>query len=163
MTTTTTIQTIPLTKLVASKQNVRRTNVTASLDELCASIAAHGLLQSLSVMPVVDGDGADTGKFHVIGGGRRLAALKRLAKEKKIAKSFEVPCVIAQGEAEELSLVENIVRERLHPADEYEAFKKLQDEQGLSVDDIAARFGVTPRVVQQRLRLGAVSPRLMKG
>ncbi|MBM6595410.1 ParB/RepB/Spo0J family partition protein [Microvirga pudoricolor] len=162
MTATTIIQTIPLTKLVASKQNVRRTNVTAGLDELCASIAAHGLLQSLSVMPVVDGDGAETGKYHVIGGGRRLAALKRLAKEKRIPKAFEVPCLIAQGEAEELSLVENVVRERLHPADEYEAFKKLQDEQGLSVDDIAARFGVTPRVVQQRLRLGAVSPRLMK-
>src|SRR5258708_11050168 len=50
----------------------------------------------------------------------------------------------------------------MHPADQFEAFKKLAEERGFSAEEIAARFGVTPHVVRQRLRLGAVSPKLME-
>ena len=49
----------------------------------------------------------------------------------------------------------------MHPADQYEAFAKLHSEEGMSAEDIAARFGVTAAVVRQRLKLGAVSPKLM--
>ena len=48
---------IPLSKLVPSGANVRRTGCDAGIEELAASIAAHGLLQSLSVRPVTDGSG----------------------------------------------------------------------------------------------------------
>ena len=48
----------------------------------------------------------------------------------------------------------------MHPADKFEAFKKLAD--GAGRDTIAAEFGVTPRVVEQRLKLAVVSPKLMK-
>lgn len=157
---TTIIRDIPLSKLVPSAHNVRRTGRENGIEELAASIAAHGLLQSLSVRPVLDGEGAETGRCEVVGGGRRLAALKLLAKRKQISKSAPVPCLIAEGE--ELSLAENVVRENLHPADQYEAFKRLVDEHGSGAEEIAARFGVTPQVVRQRLRLGAVSPKLMQ-
>ena len=50
----------------------------------------------------------------------------------------------------------------MHPADQFEAFKKLADERGFGAEEIAARFGVTAQVVRQRLRLGAVSPKLMQ-
>lgn len=62
----------------------------------------------------------------------------------------------------EISLDENVTRENMHPADQFEAFRKLADERGFGAEDIAARFGVTPHVVRQRLRLGAVSPKLMQ-
>jgi ParB family chromosome partitioning protein len=132
------------------------------VEELASSIAAHGLLQSLSVRPMLDSEGAETGKFAVCGGGRRLAALQLLAKRKQIAKTYLVPCLISEGDEEEASLAENIVRENLHPADQYEAFKRLADEQCCGAEEIAARFGVTPQVVRQRMRLGAVSPKLMQ-
>ncbi|MGO1079315.1 ParB/RepB/Spo0J family partition protein [Inquilinus sp. CA228] len=128
---TTIIRDIPLSKLVPSAQNVRRTGRENGIEELAASIAAHGLLQSLSVRAVLDGEGAETGKYEVIGGGRRLAALKLLAKRKQISKSAPIPCLIADGEGEELSLAENLVRENLHPADQFGAFKRLADEHGL--------------------------------
>ncbi len=160
--TMTTLKDIPLNKLVPSPANVRRTGREAGLEDLAASIAAHGLLQSLAVRPLVDGDGAETGKFEVIGGGRRLAALKLLAKRKAVAKTAPVPCLIHDaGVAEELSLAENVVRASLHPADEVEAFERLHREHGFGAEEIAARFGVSPAVVRQRLRLGAASPRLM--
>ena len=47
--TTTTMTTIALSKLTASKSNVRRVESEAGLTELCASIKAHGLLQNLTV------------------------------------------------------------------------------------------------------------------
>lgn len=48
----------------------------------------------------------------------------------------------------------------MHPTGQYEAFAKLHSEEGMSAEDIAARFGVTAAVVRQRLKLVAVSPKL---
>ena len=117
---------------------------------------AHGLLQNLQVRP-----GAK-GKFEVVAGGRRLAALQRLAKAKAIGKTEEIACHVMNGEdASEISLAENIVRLPMHPADQYEAFKGMAD-QGKGPQEIAARFGCNPAVVKQRLKLANVSPRLME-
>jgi ParB family chromosome partitioning protein len=156
------IQEIPLNRLVPSTANVRRTHREGGVEELAASIAAHGLLQSLNVRAELDGEGRETGKFRVSGGGRRLAALKLLAKRKQLAKDTPVPCIVSEADEEEASLAENVVRENLHPADQFEAFRRLADERGFGAEEIAARFGCTPQVVRQRLRLGAVSPKLLQ-
>ena len=74
------IQLIALNNLVASPRNVRKQDRKADIDALAASIAAHGLLQNLCVVPTADD------KYEVDAGGRRLAALKQLAKQKVIAK-----------------------------------------------------------------------------
>ena len=66
--TTTSTDTIPLNKLAAWSGNVRKTGADTGLAELAASIAAHGLLQSL----VVRKD--KKGKFAVVAGRRRLRA-----------------------------------------------------------------------------------------
>lgn len=47
----------------------------------------------------------------------------------------------------------------MHPADQFETFKKLAEERGFGVEEIAARFGTTSHVV---LRLGAASPKPMR-
>ena len=150
-----TIETIPLNQLVPSTANVRKTGAKDGIDGLAASIAAHGLLQNLSVRP-----GAG-GQYEVVAGGRRLAALRLLAKQKKIAADYPVPCHACEGEdAAEISLAENEMRLPMHPADQFEAFKKLAD-QGKGPEEIAARFGTTARIVEQRLKLAVVSPRLI--
>jgi ParB family chromosome partitioning protein len=151
----TTIQNIALNKLVMSKANVRKTGAEEGIAELAASIAAHGLRQNLNVRE------ADKGRFEVVAGGRRLRALKKLVKDGLMAKDAEVPCrVLAEGEdASEISLVENAMREPMHPDDQFVAFQQLV-EAGKSVEDVAARFGVTPAVVERRLKLARVSPKL---
>jgi ParB family chromosome partitioning protein len=150
------LMTIPLSQLRPSAANVRKTDTARGLDELAASILAHGLLQNLTVRK------ADKGShYEVVAGSRRLAALKRLAKAKRLPKGFEVPCRVLSGtDGVEVSLAENVVRAPLHPADQFEAFSALHD-QGQGMQEIAARFGATPTLVQQRLKLAAVSPRLM--
>ena len=83
------------------------------------------------------------GKFTVVAGGRRLAALKMLAKSGSIAKDYPVPCnVVAEGQAVETSLAENIHRVAMDPLEECEAFSALRA-QNIEADDIARRFGVT--------------------
>src|SRR5579883_712064 len=154
---------IPLSKLVPSAANVRKTGGEVGLEELAASIAAHGLLQNLPVRSVLNEAGAETGKFEVVAGGRRFAALKLLAKRKRIAKGAPVACnVLVDGDPVEISLAENVTQLPMHPADQYEAFERLRREQGLTADDIAARFGLTAAAVRQRMKLGAVSPALMQ-
>ena len=53
------------------------------------------------------------------------------------------------------------MRQAMHPADQFEAFRQMVDA-GRSVEEVAARFGVTVLLVTQRLKLARVSPRLMK-
>jgi ParB family chromosome partitioning protein len=131
---------------------------------LAASILAHGVLENLIVSPAGDARGKQA-VFEVAAGGRRYAALKLLVKRRKIDPDYEVPCQVRAGSngcsLVEISLAENLVRAPLHPADQYDAFAALRAE-GLSVDDIGARFGLTSGFVAQRLKLAAVSPRLMK-
>lgn len=154
---------IPLNKLERSKENARKTEPSAEVDALAASIEVHGLLQNLTVRPLQGKDGPN-GRYEVVAGARRLEALKLLAKTRRLPKDAEIPCAVLTddraGDAAELSLAENVMRVPLHPADQFEAFLALQ-QGGLGPEEIAARFGVTPKVVLQRLKLAAVSPRLM--
>ena len=155
---------IPLNKLKKSPKNARKTpHSEAAIEAYAASIAAKGILQNLVVEPELDGEGAATGFYFVtIGEGRRLAQLLRV-KRKEIKKTEPIRCIVdTDNDPHEISLDENVTRENMHPADQFEAFKKLADERGFGAEEIAARFGVTPHVVRQRLRLGAVSPKLMQ-
>lgn len=155
---------IPLNKLKKSPRNARKTpHSGAIIEAYAASIAAKGILQNLVVEPECDGQGAETGFYFVsIGEGRRLAQLLRV-KRKQIKKTEPIRCVIdTVNDAHEISLDENITREDMHPADQFEAFRELHEERGWGAEEIAARFGITAHVVRQRLRLGAVSPRLMQ-
>jgi len=148
---------VALSRLVSRStgRNVRKTP-RMSIPELAASIQRVGLLQNLIVIASADGE-----HYEVVAGGRRLAALKLLAKKHRIAKDWEVPCLqVADGTARTASLTENVQREAMHPADQFEAFAALVAE-GRPIEDIAADFSVTPLVVQRRLKLANVSPRLM--
>jgi ParB/RepB/Spo0J family partition protein len=151
---------IPFNKLVLSQSNVRRVKAGVSIEQLAESIALRTMLQSLSVRAVVDADGQETGMFEVPAGGRRYRALELLVKQKRMAKTQPVPCVVRNdGIAEDDSFAENDERLGLHQLDQFRAFQVLHDG-GMSEEDIAARHFVTSAIVKQRLRLASVSPKL---
>jgi ParB family chromosome partitioning protein len=148
---------IPFNKLVLSDRNVRRILTGLSIEELAEDIAQRSLLQSLSVRPIAGREGF----YEVQAGGRRFRALERLVAQKRLAVDAPIPCIVREdGILEEDSLAENVQRQNLHPLDQFRAFQALSD-QGLGIDDIAARFFVTPQIVKQRLKLTSVSPRLL--
>jgi ParB family chromosome partitioning protein len=155
---------VPLNKLKKSPRNARKTpHSEAHIEALAASIAAKGMLQNLVVEPETNADGEPTGSYFVtIGEGRRLAQMLRV-KRKQIKKTEPIRCVLdTENDATEISLDENVTREAMHPADQFERFRELAENRGWGAEEIAARFGVTAHVVRQRLRLGAVSPKLMQ-
>jgi len=158
--------TVPLSKLVLSPKNVRKTYSTEEVEEMAASIAVkgRGLIQNLGVVEQVDTDGTPTGMWEVVAGGRRFRGLALLTERKRLAVNAPIPCRrVADENAIDTSLAENEDRKALHPADAYEAFAALhKDGKGLGIEEIAARFSVAAHAVRQRLRLGTVSPMLLK-
>ena len=152
---------IPFDKLLLSQSNVRHVKAGVSIEELAEDIARRGLLMGLSVRAVTDEAGAETGMFEIPAGGRRYRALALLVKQRRLAKTAPVPCVVrTDGLAEEDSLAENIQRAPLHPLDQFRAFLALRAK-GQTEEEIAANQFVSVAVVKQRLRLASVSPKLL--
>ncbi|CAH0353855.1 MULTISPECIES: ParB/RepB/Spo0J family partition protein [Sphingomonadales] len=155
---------VPLAKLKKSPKNARKVpHGEAAIAALAASIQHKGLIQNLVVEPETKEDGTPTGNYLVTAGeGRRLAMLLR-AKRKQIKKSEPVRCWLdTANDPSEISLDENVTRTPMHPADQFERFRELSDGKGWGAEEIGARFGVSAGVVKQRLRLGAVSPKLLQ-
>ena len=149
---------IPLSMLVPAPENVRRYMSDAGIQELSASILSQGLLQNLTVRK------NQQGKYEVKAGGRRLRALKELAKKNLIAKDYVAPChKLTKQNDVEIALAENMVREAMHPADEIEAFAVLHDGgRGMTAEMIGDRFGISYMSVRRRLKLGNVSPKIIQ-
>jgi ParB family chromosome partitioning protein len=147
---------IAVTQLEKSKLNARRTGGKVGMDELKASLLAHGLMQNLVVTDTGDG------YFRVIAGARRLEAIRSLQAEGKLPDDFAVPCqVVTEDHALEMSLAENTVRLAMHPADQFEAFAALIDK-GDTAAEVARRFGVEEGLVLKRMKLARVAPQLLK-
>lgn len=154
---------VPLNRLKASPKNARKTpHSPATIEAFAASIKAKGVLQPPVVEIERDGEGAPTGNYLVTIGEGRRQGLRLLAKRKAIKRTHPVRVIVdAENDAHEISLDENMTREAMHPADQFEAFQRLADEKGYGPDEIGARFGVSAHVVRQRLRLGSAAPELM--
>ena len=146
---------VPLDHLVLSESNVRRALREDGIAELAALIDSQGLLQRLAVVAQSDG------RFAVVAGGRRLRAMQRLLAAGRWCASQPVECKLYDdARAVEVSLAENCGREPMHPADEMEAFRRLIDE-GVSLAQVAGRFGVSVLTVERRLKLARLAPRFL--
>lgn len=155
-------QLIPLNRLKKSPRNVRQVPHTkAHIEALASSIAAQNQIQNLVVETEKDEGGKPTGFYLVnVGEGRRLAQLLRV-KRKQIKATEPVRCIVDDThDAQALSLAENDIRANMHPADQFDAFKRLIDS-GLSAETVAAQFGVSPLVVTRRLKLANVAPEFL--
>ena len=115
-----------------------------SLDELANSIREHGIIQPLILTKDETGD-----HYTLIAGERRLRAAKLVGLE-------SVPCIVRQASEQErleLALIENIQRENLSPLDSAHAYLKLQEEFGLTQDQVAERVGKSRVAVTNTIRL----------
>ncbi len=159
MTVTQELVTIRVRDLVISPKNVRQTP-SRTLKELAASIKHHGLIEPLVVQDV-PAKGKQPSHTEVIDGGRRLRSLNMLIDAGDLDPEHRVLCAVYKGDAaHEISAAANM-HEAMHPADEFEAFRTMIDS-GSSIEEVAARFGVSPLTVQRRLRLANVSPKLVQ-
>jgi ParB family chromosome partitioning protein len=128
------------------------------IEEMAASIVARGVTTPLTVR-------MEEGAWRALDGGRRLAALRFLVDENKLAdgEDFPVPITFFEGDDEaaaEVSLISFVHRRDLHPVEEFERFVELQERFGLDAQAIAARTGKTVAFVKGRLRLSRLSPKV---
>jgi ParB family chromosome partitioning protein len=139
---------IPLEQLKLSNLNVRKKGGKEVAD-LIPSIRSLGIVQPLLVRPNCEG-------FEIVAGQRRYHAAVALAEE---GFAEPLPCLIMEegedAKAIEASLAENIARLPMDEIDQYKAFAHLRGE-GLDAAEIASRFGVTERLVQQRLAIAGI-------
>ena len=161
MTTSFAPLTIAIGDLVAHPANERtnspETYASENIAHLKASIAVLGLLQPLLVQKI-------DGKFGVLAGGRRHAALLELAAD-KTAKGFtnrtKIDCRLVPDDCDvttALSLAENITQAPMNAIDEFEAFARMMEVDGQTPETIARTFGTTVAAVKGRLRYGLIHP-----
>lgn len=120
---------------------------TTALDELAASIAAHGLLQPLVVTPAAEG-------YVLVAGERRWRACQLAGVER-------VPVVVRTVGPQEmlaLAVIENVQREDLNPLEAAEAYQQLMREFDLSQADVAALVGKSRVAVANTVRLLGLAP-----
>lgn len=133
----------PIEDVYPSAEQPRRRFDDAELDELAASIRAHGVIMPLVVRP------RPAGGYLLIAGERRWRAAQRAGRH-------DVPVVIQDvdsREAFERALVENLQRADLNPIEEATAYHRLVEEFGLAQDEVAARVGKDRSTVANAIRL----------
>jgi ParB family chromosome partitioning protein len=138
------IKELPLAKVVPNPEQPRMTFHEETLQELAASIREHGVLQPILVRPAGD-------DYQIIAGERRWRASKLAGKE-------TIPAIIERFDdatALEIALIENLQREDLSPLDEAIIYKKMTDELGYSIRNLASKLGKDKGYVENRLRLAS--------
>src|SRR6266436_3238586 len=123
----------------------RRRFAEAELDALAQSIREKGILQPLLVRPLT-GEEAD---FELVAGERRWRAAQRVGLH-------EIPVIIrpmADSEALEIALVENLQREDLSPLEEAGAYSRLMEEFGRTQASLAEALGKSRSHVANTVRL----------
>lgn len=152
-----TTATVPLSALLPSKENPRRSYDQKSIEGLASTIETDGIIHNLTVRP------EKAGKYRVVAGMRRYLALHHLLKKGAIKRSYRVPIKIRKGATSKqlirLATVENVQREALDPIDEAEAFAKLL-QGGAKIEDLAAETGVSVPTVRRRLALSDLSKKV---
>ena len=147
------LQHIDLADLKTAAVNVRK-HGGREVGDLVSSIRSLGVLQPLLVRPNCEG-------YEIVAGQRRYRALLKLAEEGCVEP---VPCIVMQdgddARAIEASLAENTARLPMDEIDQYKAFAALVKE-GAEPEEIAGRFGVTARLVRQRLAIANIIPPIL--
>ncbi len=118
-----------------------------ALDELAASLRAHGVLQAVLVRP----SPASSGRYELVLGERRWQAAQR-------AGLREIPAIVrptTDTEMADLALQENVQRRDLNAVEEGWAYKRLMDREGLSLREAAEWVHRSHEHVARRLRIVA--------
>ncbi len=114
-----------------------------ALNQLAASISAHGVLQPILVTE------SSPGRYSIIAGERRWRAAK-------LAGLSEIPAIVLSSNemtTAEISLIENVQRENLNAYEEAEAYRALISQFGLTQDELSSRIGKSRPYVTNSLRL----------
>ena len=145
---------IPRAQLHPHPDNPRKD--LGDLTELADSIAEHGIMQNLTVVP--EGDGlVDSGEYKILIGHRRFAASEGVLDE--------LPCVVAEGltdrEQVGIMLCENMQRADLTYLEQAHGFQMMMD-LGDTIETISEKTGFSKATVKHRLAINELDPKAIE-
>lgn len=142
---------VSLALIQPSKLNPRKTFDEAALKELSDSIASQGVLQQIGLRPI-----ADTDRYEIIFGERRYRASIMAGLETIPADIYDV----ADEEAVEIAITENLQREGVSPIEEANAYQSLMDSGRYDVQSLAVQFGKSEAYIRTRLKFTTLIPEI---
>ncbi len=134
---------IPLDQIEPNRYQPRQVFDEEGIQELAATIDAHGLLQPIILREY------EPAKYEIIAGERRFRAMKLLQWEK-------APAIVEKmndHETASLALIENLQRSELSSVEEAQAYEKLMDLNHLTQAKLAKGVGKSQSAVANKLRL----------
>ena len=134
---------LPIIDIEPNKDQPRKDFDEDTLAALAESIKEHGVISPILVTP---GKG---GTYKIVAGERRWRA-------SKLAGLKEIPCIIKELNAQELSelaMVENLQRDDLNPIEESEGYRYLMERFSLTQEEIAKKIGKSRSAIANALRL----------
>lgn len=137
------VRLIPVDAVSPNPHQPRREFSEEGLNDLAASIGTRGVLQPILVRPL------GGRKFELVAGERRLRA-------SKMAGLAEIPSLVREMTDQEslaIALIENLQREDLNAIEESLGYQRLQQEFGLSQEELARQVGKSRSAVANALRL----------
>jgi ParB family chromosome partitioning protein len=143
------IRNIPIDRLTANVHQPRKD--FGDLAELADSIKEKGILEPVLIRP-------KNGNFEIVAGERRFRAAQ-------IAGLSEIPCIehdIADNEALEISIVENIQRKDLNVYEQAFSIKSFGDIYGYTHQEIAQKIGKSRVTVTELLRITDLPEEILK-
>lgn len=143
--------TLRLSQIEPDKNQPRKSFEEDALEQLAASIKAHGLIQPIIVTPI------EEDRYRIIAGERRWRACR-------IAGLEEIPVLIREytpQEISEISLIENLQREDLNPIEEALGYRNLMDVYGMTQEKIADTVSKSRSAVANTLRLLALPEQIL--
>jgi ParB family chromosome partitioning protein len=144
------VSVLSLTDVVPNPGQPRKSFDANALAELTESVKKRGVIQPILVREAGDGF------YVIIAGERRYRAAKN-------AGLTEIPAIImdiSEGDAAEISLIENIQRQDLNPMEEAAAYKSIMDDFGLTQEELSERIGKPRSSVANMLRLLELPPEI---
>ncbi len=148
---------IPIQSIRLNRFQPRKVLNESSIHELANSIKESGLIYPLLVRKS-DESGVDGPKYELIAGERRFRALKLLGQT-------EAPAVVREvgdRDALQLALVENLQREELNAIEQAKAYQRLQEEFGLTQEQVASSVGKDRATVANTVRLLKLADRVQQ-
>lgn len=148
-----TVRGVPVDLLDSNPFQPRKTFDEESLNELAASLKAHGQLQ-----PIVAAVGGHDGRLVIVCGERRVMAARKLGWIEIEAKVYPG---ITERQLQMFALAENVNRENLYPSDISASYASFLSTGG-TIGELVALTGFNQSTVSRYLKIGSLATEVIE-
>jgi ParB family chromosome partitioning protein len=122
-----------------------------SIAELASSIEQHGLIQPVTVKRIPEKD-----VYLLVAGERRYRAIQKLGRK-------AIAAIITDGNADEITVIENLQREDLKPLEQADALARLMEKHGYNQVQLARVLGKRRIAINELLQIATLPEDIREG